>query len=162
MLYITDLTAAERRDLRRMVRRARPDIARSARMILSSGDGLGVPAIAAALGCCRRAVRGRIHAWWAERLASLRPLPSPAPPADSAIAPSNPAPAAPSGRWVPVVRVSVPEIRRLIGYVTPVVDPHIAHHLAWSAYRRYKQAWARDSHYRHRGAEPPTFTYLRL
>ena len=39
------------------------DLARRAQILLLSASGWAVPAIAEACGCCRRAIRGWIHAF---------------------------------------------------------------------------------------------------
>jgi hypothetical protein len=63
---------------------------------------------------------------------------------------------------VPVVSLSVPEVRRSLAFhwCTHPVSPDYFWH--WSVWRRYKQALAMRCHYRKRGADPPTFDYLRL
>jgi hypothetical protein len=69
---------------------------------------------------------------------------------------------APSARLVPVVPFSVPELRRLLAFHwfnDPVNPDHVWH---WSTYRRYKQALAKRSHYKKRGAISPDFEQVRL
>ena len=70
--------------------------------------------------------------------------------------------AAPSARLVPVVPFSVPELRRILAFHwfnDPVTPDHVWH---WSTYRRYKQALAKRSHYKKRGAISPEFEQVRL
>ncbi len=65
-------------------------------------------------------------------------------------------------RLVPVVPLSVPELRRILAFhwhVDPLSPDFFWH---WSRWRRYKQALAMRSHYQKRGAAPPDFTYVRL
>lgn len=73
-----------------------------------------------------------------------------------------PDPPATDDRLVPVVPVSVPELRRILAFhwfTRPVSPDHFWH---WSTWRRYKQALAQRSHYKKRGATPPDFEYVRL
>ena len=127
--------------------------------------GWSVPALAHALGCRRRTVRRWLHAFLDAGLVGLlgrsaaplerrdRPM------ADSAIAPP---PSAIADRLVPVVPISVPELRRLLAFQwwTHPVSPEFF--WQWSTWRRYKQTLAMRSHYQKRGAAPPDFEYLRL
>ena len=66
------------------------------------------------------------------------------------------------GRLVPVVPISLPELRRILAFhwFNDPVRPD--HFWRWSTYRRYKQALATRSHYKKRGTIPPEFEQLRL
>ena len=63
---------------------------------------------------------------------------------------------------VPVVPIAVPELRRVLVFhwFNDPVSPAFFWH--WSTYRRYKQALAKRSHYKKRGAIPPAFEQVRL
>jgi hypothetical protein len=165
MLRIRSLSPAQQRELRYWQSGNDPSLARRARFVLWSARGWSVPALAHALGCCRRTVRRWVHAFLdaglvgllgrsAEPRASRR-----GPMTDSA---SGPNPPATDDRLVPVVPLSVPELRRMIAFhcLTHPVTPDFFWH--WSTWRRYKQALAMRSHYQKRGAAPPDFEYLRL
>src|SRR5215213_2260520 len=67
------IDAAEERKIRKLAgaRHAPADWIRRARMIALSGDGLRVPAIAAALGCSPKAVRHRLARFAADGLDGL-------------------------------------------------------------------------------------------
>jgi Winged helix-turn helix len=162
MLYITQRSPTDRRALQRLTQRGPTSVAFHARLILSSATGLTVPAIAELFGCCRRTVRFWIHRFQAEELRCLLPYEhrdSAEPPANSAIAP---VPAEPSGRLVPAISLTVPEVRRLLNILAPRVSHSVEFMLHWSHYRRYKQALAMLAHHRKRGAEPPVFDQVRL
>ena len=79
--------------------------------------------------------------------------------ADSAMGPNPPAT---GDRLVPVVPISVPELRRILAFhgLTHPVTPEFFWH--WSTLRRCKQALAMRSHCQKRGAALPEFEYLRL
>jgi transposase len=165
MLYIRSLTSPERRSLHQFQHRATATLARRAQMLLLSADGWSVPAIAQLFGCCRRTVRTWIHAVVEHGLAGLlgKPLGRPrkaiaSPSRHSAKSFSSQA----TSRLVPVIALTVPEIRRLLNRVVWPQEPSPEHALHWSRYRRYKQALAKQSHYRKRGATPPPFQQLRL
>ena len=53
------------------------------------------------------------------------------------------------------VRVSVPEVRKLLLRLVWAAVPNAEQVLAWSAWRRAHQHRARRYHYRTRGAKPP-------
>jgi hypothetical protein len=123
-----------------------------------------VPALAHALGCCRRTVRRWVQAFLGAGLTGLLGRlvergSRGGPTAASALVPDPPATA---DRRVPVVPLSVPELRRILAYhwYRHPVSPD--HFWQWSTWRRYKQALAQRSHYQKRGAAPPDFAYLRL
>jgi len=63
---------------------------------------------------------------------------------------------------VPVIPLTVPEIRRLLDELVWNKRRCPAFVLHWSVYRRYKQALAKRSHYLKRGAAPPQLSQLRL
>ena len=65
-------------------------------------------------------------------------------------------------RLVPVVALAVPALRRIltVPWCTHPVSPD--DFWQWSVWRRYHHALAMRSHSRTRGADPPTFHYLRL
>ena len=164
MLRITTLTSAQQRELRRWQTHSDPRRARPARLVLWSARGWSVPALARAFGCCRRTVRRWLHAFMAAGLAGLPGDPSGRASrrgngARSATAPGD----APSdARLVPVVPLAVPEVRRLLAvqWFSHSISPdHVWH---WSTWRRYKQALAKRSHYKKRGATPPKFEQVRL
>jgi hypothetical protein len=56
-----------------------------------------------------------------------------------------------------VALISIPELRRILAvhWFNGPVSPH--HFWHWSVYRRYKQALAKQSHFKKRGAIPPEF-----
>jgi hypothetical protein len=162
MLYVRSLTTPEQRELRRLRREGQTTLALRAHLVLLSAAGWSVPAIADSLGCCRRTVRTWIHRFTRTGLAALVPrVVQRVPAAISAKPAAGPAPVRPS-RLVPVVRLSVPEIRRLLNGIVFVPFQSREHTLHWSLWRRYKQALAMRSHYRKRGAAPPTFKQVRL
>ena len=176
MLYVRTLIYAERRALRQLQQSAQPTVARRAQMLLLSATGWSVPAIAQDMKCCRRTVRSCIHAFHRGGLVQLagrvlgrlprlgthlshhgdlsaitfsETIPSPCDPAQP-------------GRLVPVIPLTVPEIRKLLDELVWNRRHCPAFVLYWSAYRRYKQALAMRSHYLKRGAQPPQFEQLRL
>ncbi len=63
MLYVRSLTAAQQGALRQLLRHGRIHLVHRAQIVLLSDSGWSVPAIAQALGCCRRTVRAWIHAF---------------------------------------------------------------------------------------------------
>jgi hypothetical protein len=65
-------------------------------------------------------------------------------------------------RLVPAIELTVPEIRRLLNDLVWDRRHCSAFALYWSAYRRYKQALAKRSHYIKQGAAPPAFQQVRL
>jgi hypothetical protein len=70
--------------------------------------------------------------------------------------------AATGGRLVPVVPISIAELRRILAFhwFNDPISPDFFWH--WSTYRRYKQALAKRSHYKKRGESPPEFDQVRL
>jgi len=164
MLYIRSLTATEERTLRQLQRRATATLAQRARMVFLSADGWSVPAISQLIGCCRRTVRRWLHAFMQHGLAGLigKPVGRPAQKASSSLLSAMHLSSEAFSRLVPVIALTVPEIRRLLNRVLWPQPPAPAHALHWSVYRRYKQALAKQSHYRKRGATPPAFQQLRL
>ena len=54
-----------------------------------------------------------------------------------------------------MIRVSSPEVRRLLVRLLWSRLPDAGEVLGWSEWRRAHQAYARRCHYRKRGAEPP-------
>ncbi len=164
MLYIRSLTSPEQRVLRQGQHHATTRLARRARMVLLSANGWSVPAIAALIHCCRRTVRKWLHAFLEQGLAGLvgktmgRPSQVTSPSSLSATS----LPLSQPLRLVPAIELTVSEIRRLLNRVVWPQEPAPEHALHWSAYRRYKQALAKQSHYRKRGVVPPPFQQLRL
>jgi transposase-like protein len=167
MLYIRSLPATEQGLLRQRQRTVPTNIASRAHMILLSADGWSVPAIATLLDCCRRTVRKWLHAFTEHGLAGLVGKPvgrsahsvqtaSPSPLSATSFSSSEPS------RLIPVSGLTVPEIRRILNRVLWRQEPAPEHALHWSHDRRYKQALAKQSHYRKRGATPPPFQQLRL
>jgi len=162
MLYVTQLSSTDRRALQRLTQRGPTRVAFHAQLLLSSATGLAVPEIAELFGCCRRTVRYWIHRFQAEGLRCLLPSACSAaaePPTNSAI---TPLPAEPSGRFVPAIPLTVPEVRRLLNNLAPKLPVSVESMLHWSNYRRYKQALAMIAHHRKRGAEPPVLGQVRL
>jgi hypothetical protein len=54
-----------------------------------------------------------------------------------------------------LIRVSVPEVRKLLLRLVWAFVPRTEQVLAWSVWRRRHQHRARKCHYKKRGAEPP-------
>ncbi len=167
MLYIRSLTTTERGLLRQRQRTVPVQIASRARMILLSADGWSVPAIATLLACCRRTVRKWLHAFTKHGLAGLvgKPVGRPAHRVQTASSSTLSATSFSSSdpsRLVPVIELTVPEIRRILNRVLWRQEPAPGRALHWLHYRRYKQALAKQSHNRKRGATPPPFQPLRL
>jgi hypothetical protein len=162
MLYVTPLSTDDCRALQRLLRRGSPRIALHANCILASATGLAVPEIARLFGCCRRTVRLWIHRFQTAGMRCLLPSErrAVAEPADNSA--MSPLPAEPSGRLVPAIPLTVPEIRRLLNSLAPTLPVAVEYLLHWSNYRRYKQALAMISHHRKRGYEPPTLGQVRL
>jgi Homeodomain-like domain-containing protein len=164
MLRIPSLTPAQHRELRRWQCGGDQPLARRAQVVLWSARGWSVPALAHVLRCCRRTVRRWVHAFLDDGLLGLLGRLVDAgsrrgPTTDSAIVPDRPVT---DDRLVPVVPLSVPELRRILafrGFNDPVSPDFFWH---WSIWRRYKQALAMRSHYQKRGASPPDFAYVRL
>lgn len=165
MLYVRNPTQREFTSLRQLQRHA-VGVAQQARIVLLSAAGWSVPAIATALDCCRRSVRRWIHAFSRAGFAGLlgKAIGRPAVQvgAVSAIGFSTQPPVPSSGRMVPVVPLSVPEIRRLLNELVWNPLRSATFVLRWSTYRRYKQALAKRAHYRKRKSAPPEFQQLRL
>ncbi len=171
MLFVGQLPAQDRRALRRLVHHGAPHLSFRARMLVLSADGFSVPALSRMFGCCRRTVRGWIHAYHSRGLAGvigcLRGRPSNEEEEEEEEASVSATPTTSSGserpsRLVPAVALSVPEIRRLLTRLVlfPARKRELVLH--WSAFRRYKQALAMACHYKRRGATPPTFEQVRL
>ena len=139
MLYIRSLTAPERGLLRQRQRTAPAPIATRARMILLSADGWSVPAIAQLIGCCRRTVRKWLHAFLQRGLTGLlgKPAGRPAHQASSSPLSAIHLSTEARSRLVPVIALTVPEIRRLLNRVVWPQPPAPAHAWHWSVYRRY-------------------------
>ena len=87
-------------------------------MILLSATGWSVPAIAQALGCCRRTVRRWMHAFQREGLLGLSGQAVGWPPRRgkrvSAMLSEPPAEGPAAQPPVPVIPLTIPEIRRLL------------------------------------------------
>jgi hypothetical protein len=165
MLRIRLLSPAQHREVRHWQASDDLPLARRAQVVLWSARGWSVPALAHALGCCRRTVRRWVHAFLDAGLVGLlgraaAPRESRhGPRADSASVSDS---SATDERLVPVVPISVPEVRRILAFhwLRHPITPDFFWH--WSTWRRYKQALAMRSHYQKRGAAPPDFEYLRL
>ena len=54
-----------------------------------------------------------------------------------------------------MVRLSVPEVRKLLLKLVRAAVPSAERTLAWSEWRRAHQYRARKAHYKKRGAKPP-------
>ena len=165
MLHVRNPTQREFTSLRQLQRHA-VGVAQRARIVLLSAADWSVPAIATALDCCRRSVRRWIHAFSRAGFAGLlgKAIGRPAVQvgAVSAIGFSTQPPVPSSGRMVPVVPLSVPEIRRLLNELVWNPLRSATFVLRWSTYRRYKQALAKRAHYRKRKSAPPEFQQLQL
>ena len=164
MLRISSLTPAQQRELQHWERGGDRGLARRAQFVLWSAGGWSVPALARVFGCCRRTVRRWLHAFRATGLTGLRNRSAErarhqAATSDSAMVSTG---ASPGGRLVPVVPFSVPELRRILAFhwLNHPLSPDFFWH--WSTYRRYKQALAKCTHYKKRGAIPPEFEQVRL
>lgn len=164
MLRIPSLTPAQQRELRHWQLGTDSRLARRAQFVLWSARGWSVPALAQTLGCCRRTVHHWLHAFLAAGLAGVQGDAGGRASQRRAAADSARSAAAPmsGSRLVPVVGVSVSELRRILAFhwFNHPVRPDFFWH--WSIYRRYKQALAQRSHYKKRGAIPPEFEQLRL
>ena len=163
MLYISSLSDPVRRPLQHWSQ-DRPPLAQRAQLVLWSARGWSVPALAPVFPCCRRTVRRWLHAFLEQGLPGLHGLPLGRPPQTGSGVSSATTldQAEPAGRLVPVVPLSVPEVRRIFNHLASMASdrPDLFWH--WSIYRRYKQALAMRSHYRKRRAIPPRFAQLRL
>jgi transposase len=71
-LFVRELTAAERRELQAGLKSSEAFVLRRCQMLLASGRGEGVGAVARAVGRSRQTVRNVIHAFDARGLASLQ------------------------------------------------------------------------------------------
>ena len=121
MLRIPSLTPAQHRELRRWQVGGDQHLARRAQVVLWSARGWSVPALAHALGGCRRTVRRWVQAFLDAGLTGLRgrlvaggSMRGSA--ADSA---SGSDPPAPDDRAV--VPISVPELRRILASTGTVI-----------------------------------------
>jgi hypothetical protein len=165
MLYVRNPTQREFTSLRQLRRHA-AGAAQRARIVLLSAAGWSVPAIATALDCCRRSVRRWIHAFsragFAGLLGKVIGRPAVQVGAVSAIGFSTQPPVPSSRRMLPVVPLSVPEIRHLLNELVWNPLRSATFVLRWSTYRRYKQALAKRAHYRKRKSAPPEFQQLQL
>src|SRR5215469_8786400 len=117
MLRIPSLSPAQQRELQHWQVGNDPPLARRAQFILWSARGWSVPALAHALDRCRRTVRRWLHAFLDAGLVGLLGR-SPesresrqGPMTDSAIGST---PLASADRLVPVVPISLPELRRIL------------------------------------------------
>ena len=164
MLRIPSLTPSQQRELCQWQDGGDPHLARRAQFVLWSARGWSVPALARVVGCCRRTVRRWLHAFLAAGLAGLQDgsRRSTRRPARGAVSAMAEKPPTTDGRLVPVVPISIPELRRILVFhcFNDPVSPAFFWH--WSTYRRYKQALAKRSHYKKRGANPPAFDQVRL
>jgi hypothetical protein len=164
MLRIPSLTPAQQRELRHWQRGSDSRLARRAQLVLWSARGWSVPALSRVVGCCRRTVRRWLHAFLADGLAGLQGRPGPGTEQQGAAVDSatTSEATASGGRLVPVVPISVPELRRILAFhwFNDPVSPALFWH--WPTYRRYKQALAKRSHFKKRGAIPPKFEQMRL
>jgi hypothetical protein len=158
MRRIPSLTSAQLRELRHWQHGGDSRLARRARLVLWSARGWSVPALARVLGGCRRTVRRWLHAFLAAGLTGLQGRPRPGTRRPRAVPDSATTreALATDGHLVPVVPICVPELRRILAFhwFNDPVSPDFFWH--WSIYRRYKQALAKRSHYKKRGAMPAT------
>jgi hypothetical protein len=164
MLRIAPLSRQDQRILHQWPHQAHPRLAQRACLILWGAQGWSVPALARVFHCCRRTVRRWFHAFLDQGLAGLQGHPIGRPPhARSSGDSAKPCDQTdPSTRRVPVVPLSVPEVRRIFNHLAAMAPGRSDLFWHWSTYRRYKQALAMRSHYAKRGAKPPDFEYLRL
>lgn len=164
MLRIPTLTPVQQRELRHWLGGGDPHLARRAQFVLWSARGWSVPALAHALGCCRRTVRRWLHAFLAAGLAGLldRSRESTRQSVQREVSAITAKPSTREDHLVPVVPISIPELRRILVFhcFTVPVSPDFFWH--WSTYRRYKQALAKRSHYKKRGENSPVFDQMRL
>lgn len=164
MLRMAPLSRQDQRILRQWQDQAIPQLAKRARFILWAAQGWSVPALARVFHCCRRTVRRWLHAFLDQGLAGLQGRPIGRPPharsRDDSARSCNPTD--PSKRLVPVVPLSVPEVRRIFNHLASRASGKSDQFWHWSIYRRYKQALAMRSHYAKHKAKPPDFEYLRL
>ena len=170
MLYVRNPTQREFTSLRQANYSDMLSVWRNRRELCSSQPPAGrfqqLRLHCTALDCCRRSVRRWIHAFSRAGFAGLlgKAIGRPAVQvgAVSAIGFSTQPPVPSSGRMVPVVPLSVPEIRRLLNELVWNPLRSATFVLRWSTYRRYKQALAKRAHYRKRKSAPPEFQQLRL
>ena len=168
MIYVHSLTRADQRALHHLQHTGTALLRQRAQIVLMSAQGWSVPAIAHVLSCCRRTVRRWLHAFLDQGLIGLQGLPLGRPALrmqerarDSATS-LSPEHAPTPGKYVPVIELTVPEIRRLLLLSHFFPKPSSEHSQRWSIWRRYKQALAKRSHYRKRGAQPPDFSLMWL
>jgi hypothetical protein len=164
MLRIPSLTPAQQRELRQWQDGADPHLARRAQFVLWSARGWSVPALAHVLGCCRRTVRRWLQAFLDVGLAGLQGASRghSRRSAKEKVSAMAAQPSTTDSRLIPVVPISIPELRRILVFhwFNDPVSPDFFWH--WSTYRRYKQALAKRSHYKKRRAIPPEFEQVRL
>ena len=170
VLFVSSLTESEQRLLRHFERSSSHYLARHASIILFSARHVPVSVIAATFNCGRRTVRRWIHRFSAERIRGLlrerrgRPLKNPLLSAHHFSKPDQQQTA--QANAVPIIPLTVPEVRRLLTLVWTNDFKYARHdatfRLRWSVYRRYKQALAKISHYKKRGAPPPSFASMPL
>lgn len=164
MLRIAPLPRQDQRTLRQWQDQATPQLAQRAQLILWAAQGWSVPDFARVFHCCRRTVCRWLHAFEDQGLAGLQRHPLGQSPharshADSAKACDQ---TDPSTRLVPVVPLSVPEVRWIFNHLASSIPGRSDQFWYWSIYRRDIQALAMRSHYHKHGAKPPDLEYLRL
>jgi AraC-like DNA-binding protein len=142
MLYGSSLPAATWRQLQHWSQQASPPLAQRAYFVLWSAQGWSVPALARVFHCCRRTVQRWLHAFLQDGLPGLLGRPQGQPISagstrDSATISNQVTSAA---RWVSVVPLSVPEIRRIFNRLTLTTPASPDQFCHWSIYRRYKHA----------------------
>ncbi len=168
MIYVHPLSRPDQRALHHLQRVGTSALHQRAQMVLMSAQGWSVPAIARVLSCCRRTVRHWLHAFVDQGLIGLQGLPCGRPAhAKTALAHDSatnwtPEHVTSTGKEVPVVELTVPEIRRLLVLTDFFPKLSSEHSWRWSVWRRYKQALAKRSHYRKRGAQLPEFRMMWL
>ena len=166
MLYLGSLSRDDKRALGLLRRQGSAALARRAQIVLLSAQGWSVPAVSRLLGCCRRTVRRWIHAFVGRGMSGLLGNPCGRPSrreaSKRAVSAKSCEASKQTGLLVPVIPLTVPEIRRLVARLVPLPAPSVDFVLRWSVFRRHKQALAMRCHYKKRGVAPPEFQQLQL
>src|SRR5712691_656221 len=120
MIYVQPLSRPDQRALHHLQRTGTPVLRQRAQAVLLSAQGWSVPAIAHILSCCRRTVRRWLHAFVEQGLIGLQGLPrgrpahSKAGGAHDSATNLTPKHVTLTGKEVPVIELTVPEVRRLL------------------------------------------------
>jgi transposase len=168
MIYVHPLSRTDQRALHHLQRTGTSTLRQRAQIVLMSAQGWCVPALARMLACCRRTVRHWLHAFLDQGLIGLQGQPRGRPShtkteaAHDSATHLSPEQIVPTGKEVPVIELTVPEVRRLLSLTDFFPKLSSEHSWRWSVWRRYKQALAKRSHYRKRGAQLPAFRMMWL